>query len=98
VNFIKKSSCVLLGVLLQEKEKLEIELKRIEEISQERSVTVGNLRNELLTAQDQLKVLDTQMMKDREKLLKLREDKKILLDKVAFLLLKVRYLLLSHHF
>lgn len=98
MNFIQKSSRVLLSALLQEKEKLEIELKRVEEISQERSVTVGNLRNELLTAQDQLKALDTQMMKDREKLLKLREDKKILLDKVAFLLLKVRYLLLSHHF
>jgi len=75
-----------LGALLQEKEKLEIELKRAEEVSQERSVTVGNLKNELLTAQDQLKALDVQMTKDREKLLKLREDKKILLDKVAFLL------------
>lgn len=74
---------------LQKKEKLEIELKRAEEVSQERSVTVGNLRNDLLTAQDQLKALDTQMTKDREKLLKLREDKKILLDKVAFLLSKI---------
>lgn len=61
---------------------MEVELKRVEEISQERSVTVGNLKNELLTAQDQLKALDTQMAKDREKLLKLREDKRILLDKV----------------
>lgn len=43
---------------------------------------MGNLRNELLTAQDQLKTLDAQMAKDREKLLKLREDKRILLDKV----------------
>ncbi|XP_025075753.1 autophagy-related protein 23 [Pogonomyrmex barbatus] len=66
-----------------EKEKMEIELKRVEEVSQERLITVGNLRNELLTAQDQLKALDTQMSRDREKLLKLREDKKILLDKVS---------------
>ncbi|XP_032665876.1 uncharacterized protein LOC116841702 [Odontomachus brunneus] len=66
-----------------EKEKLENDLKRVEEISQERLVTVGNLRNELLTAQDQLKTLDVQMTKDREKLLKLREDKRILLDKVS---------------
>ncbi|KYQ47669.1 hypothetical protein ALC60_13425 [Trachymyrmex zeteki] len=66
-----------------EKEKLEIELKRAEEISRERSITVGNLKNELLTAQDQLKALDAQMTKDREKLLKLREDKRILLDKVS---------------
>lgn len=72
---------------MQEKEKLEIDLKRAEEVSQERSVTVGNLKNELLTAQDQLKALDAQMTKDREKLLKLREDKRILLDKVAFPLL-----------
>ncbi|XP_011874537.1 PREDICTED: coiled-coil domain-containing protein 186 [Vollenhovia emeryi] len=66
-----------------EKEKLETELKRAEEVSQERSVTVGNLKNELLTVQDQLKALDAQMAKDREKLLKLREDKRILLDKVS---------------
>ncbi|CAL1677627.1 unnamed protein product [Lasius platythorax] len=66
-----------------ERDKLEIELKRVEDISQGRSVTVGNLKNELLTAQDQLKALDTQMAKDREKLLKLREDKRILLDKVS---------------
>lgn len=64
---------------------MEIELKRVEDISQGRSVTVGNLKNELLTAQDQLKALDTQMAKDREKLLKLREDKRILLDKVPCL-------------
>lgn len=62
---------------------MEADLKRAEEITEERSVTVGNLKNELLTAQNQLKVLDTQMTKDREKLLKLREDKKILLDKVS---------------
>ncbi|XP_018403541.1 PREDICTED: uncharacterized protein LOC108780361 [Cyphomyrmex costatus] len=66
-----------------EKEKLEMELKRTEEVSQERSVTVGNLKNELLTAQDQLKALDAQMTKDREKFLKLREDKRILLDKIS---------------
>ncbi|KAL6447391.1 hypothetical protein ACFW04_001537 [Cataglyphis niger] len=66
-----------------EKDKLEIELKRVDEISQDRSVTVGNLKNELLSAQDQLKVLDKQMAKDREKLLKLREDKRILLDKIS---------------
>nr|XP_012231956.1 PREDICTED: coiled-coil domain-containing protein 102A isoform X1 [Linepithema humile]XP_012231957.1 PREDICTED: coiled-coil domain-containing protein 102A isoform X1 [Linepithema humile] len=66
-----------------EKEKLEVELKRAEEVSQERLVAVGNLKNELLTVQDQLKALDAQMAKDREKLLKLREDKRILLDKVS---------------
>lgn len=58
------------------------ELKHVEEVSQERSLIAGNLRNELLTAQDQLKALDAQMTKDREKVLKLREDKRILLDKV----------------
>jgi len=68
---------------------LEADLKGVEEISQERLVTVGNLRNELLTAQDQLNALDAQMAKDREKLLKLREDKKILLDKVLFLFRKL---------
>ncbi|XP_014470227.1 PREDICTED: dynactin subunit 1 [Dinoponera quadriceps] len=66
-----------------EKEKLQDELRRVEEVAQERSVAVGNLRNELLTAQDQLSTLDAQMSKDREKILKLREDKRILLDKVS---------------
>ncbi|KAL0119678.1 hypothetical protein PUN28_007845 [Cardiocondyla obscurior] len=70
-------------VVKSEKEKLEAELKRAEEVSQDRLVTVGNLKNELVTAQDQLKALDVQITKDREKLLKLREDKKILLDKVS---------------
>ncbi|KAH0945510.1 hypothetical protein HN011_004669 [Eciton burchellii] len=70
-------------IVRSEKEKLETDLKGVEEISQERLVTVGNLRNELLTAQDQLNAFDAQMAKDREKLLKLREDKKILLDKVS---------------
>lgn len=69
-------------VSLQDKEKLEAELKRVEDVAQERSVVIGNLKNELLTTQDQLKAYDAQMAKDREKLLKLREDKKILLDKV----------------
>ncbi|EFN78217.1 hypothetical protein EAI_08193 [Harpegnathos saltator] len=66
-----------------EKQKLKDELRRAEEVSQERSVTMGNLRNELVTAQDQLKTLDVQMTRDREKLLKLREDKRILLEKVS---------------
>lgn len=74
---------------MQEKEKLEVELKRAEEVSQERLVAVGNLKNELLTVQDQLKTLDAQMAKDREKLLKLREDKRILLDKVLRFFSKV---------
>lgn len=68
---------------MQEKEKLEADLKRVEASSQEQSVTAGNLRNELLTAQNQLEALDAQIAKEREKLLKLREDKKILLDKVS---------------
>lgn len=74
---------------LQDKEKLEAELKRVEDVAQERSVAIGNLKNELMTAQDQLKAYDAQMAKDREKLLKLREDKKILLDKVSAFLFSV---------
>ncbi|XP_020287951.1 uncharacterized protein LOC109856745 [Pseudomyrmex gracilis] len=66
-----------------DKKKLETELKRVEDAVQERSVAMGNLKNELLTTRDQLKACDAQMAKDREKLLKLREDKKILLDKVS---------------
>lgn len=45
-------------------------------------MTAENLRNELRSARDQLEALDKQISKDREKLLKLREDKKILLEKV----------------
>lgn len=61
---------------------MEEEVKCLEDISEERLVTTENLRNELLNAQNQLQDLDGQIARDREKLLKLREDKKILLDKV----------------
>jgi hypothetical protein len=45
-------------------------------------VTVENLRNEMRSFQDQVNLLDKQIEKDREKLLKLTEDKKVLLEKV----------------
>lgn len=61
---------------------MEEEVKCLKDISEERLVTTENLRNELLNAQNQLQDLDGQIARDREKLLKLREDKKILLDKV----------------
>ncbi|XP_014609276.1 PREDICTED: protein hook homolog [Polistes canadensis] len=70
-------------VLKKEKDKLEEEVKRLEDTSEERSVTTENLRNELLNAQNQLQALDGQIARDREKLLKLREDKRILLDKIS---------------
>lgn len=51
------------------------------DLSEERQVSTENMRNELITAQNQLQAVDEQMSKDREKLLKLREDKRILLEK-----------------
>ncbi|XP_066594293.1 golgin subfamily A member 6-like protein 4 [Prorops nasuta] len=69
--------------LKSDKERLDEELERVTEQSQQRFVDVENLRNEMQTAQDQLRALETQLSKEREKLLKLREDKRILLDKVA---------------
>lgn len=65
---------------------MEGEIRRLSELSEERLVTAENVRNELLTVQTQLQSLDEQLSKDREKLLKLREDKKILLEKVHFVL------------
>nr|XP_050848291.1 uncharacterized protein LOC127063057 isoform X2 [Vespula vulgaris] len=70
-------------VLKKEKDKLEEEVKSLEDISEERLVATENLRNELLNAQNQLQDLDGQIARDREKLLKLREDKRILLDKIS---------------
>ncbi|XP_029047882.2 A-kinase anchor protein 9-like [Osmia bicornis bicornis] len=69
--------------LKTETEKMEGEIRRLSELSEERLVTAENVRNELLTVQAQLQSLDEQLSKDREKLLKLREDKKILLEKVT---------------
>ncbi|KAK2580699.1 hypothetical protein KPH14_011329 [Odynerus spinipes] len=69
--------------LKTEKEKLEEEVRRLENVSDERLVTTENLRNELITAQKQLEALDGQISRDREKLLKLREDKRMLLDKIS---------------
>ena len=64
---------------------MENEIKRLTELSEERLVAAENVQNELFTAQNHLRALDTQMSKDREKLLKLREEKKILLEKARFL-------------
>ena len=71
--------------LTQEKEKLENQLNQIREVSEEQAVTTENLKNELMTLKAQLEALDTQISRDREKLLKLREDKKILLEKASWL-------------
>ncbi|CAK9830351.1 hypothetical protein ANTRET_LOCUS7538 [Anthophora retusa] len=71
------------NLLRSEKEKMEEEMKRLNELSDERLVITENVKNELFTAQNQLRALDVQMSKDREKLLKLREDKRILLEKVT---------------
>ena len=54
--------------------------------SQEKTVVTENLRNKLISAQTQIEALDGQISRDREKLLKLREDKKILLEKVSLLI------------
>ncbi|XP_012152824.1 uncharacterized protein LOC100876298 isoform X2 [Megachile rotundata] len=70
-------------VLKTETGEMEGEIKRLSELSEERLVEKENVRNELLTVQAQLQALDEQMSKDREKLLKLREDKRILLEKVT---------------
>ena len=67
----------------KEKEAAEGEATRQREIAEERSVDAENALNELHSTRDQLEALDRQMAKDREKLLKLREDNKILLDKVT---------------
>lgn len=63
---------------------MEEEAKRLSELSEERLVAAENLRNELHTAQSQILALDKQISKDREKYLKLREDKQILMEKASF--------------
>ncbi|XP_053980096.1 liprin-alpha-2 [Hylaeus volcanicus] len=70
-------------LLKLEKDKLTEERDHLSEISEERLVTAGNVRNELITAQSQVQALDEQISRDRKKLLKLREDKRILLDKLT---------------
>ncbi|XP_061930100.1 uncharacterized protein LOC107996081 isoform X2 [Apis cerana] len=71
------------NTLKSEKVKLDEEIQRLTGLSEERQVSTENMRNELITAQNQLQVVDEQMSKDREKLLKLREDKRILLEKIT---------------
>ena len=65
---------------------MESEIQSLKNTSEEKTVTAQNLRNQLLSAQNQLEALDGQISRDRDKLLKLREDKKILLEKVSCLL------------
>lgn len=79
-------------VYSKEKETAESEAQKQREISEERSVSEENLRNELRSVRDQLEALDKQIAKDREKLLKLREDKKILLEKVNQALINSVYI------
>lgn len=57
------------------------EMKRLDELSEERLVAAENVRNELLTVQSQLRSLDEQMSRDRQKLLELRKEKGMLLEK-----------------
>ncbi|XP_003694710.1 keratin, type II cytoskeletal 74-like [Apis florea] len=71
------------NTLKSEKVKLDKEIQRLTDLSEERQVSTENMRNELITAQNQLQAVDEQMSKDREKLLKLREDKRILLEKIT---------------
>lgn len=69
--------------LQTEKEKMLEAMKRSDEVSEERLVAAENVRNELLTVQSQLRALDEQMSRDREKLLELRKEKGMLLEKVT---------------
>ncbi|KOC69049.1 hypothetical protein WH47_09606 [Habropoda laboriosa] len=78
-NSVSRGYCIT----FVEKGNMEEEIKRLNELSEERLVVTENVRNELFTAQNQLRALDEQMSKDREKLLKLREDKRILLEKAS---------------
>ncbi|XP_063975090.1 uncharacterized protein LOC135161443 isoform X2 [Diachasmimorpha longicaudata] len=71
------------GQLIAEKEQLEIEVQRSKQVSENREIFAENLKNDLLSVKDQLAALEIQMSKEREKLLKLHEDKKILLEKVS---------------
>ncbi|XP_034950479.1 coiled-coil domain-containing protein 39 [Chelonus insularis] len=66
----------------EEKKKLENEFELLKQLSEERRIAVENLKNDLFSTKSQLEALDSQMAKEREKILKLREDKKILLEKV----------------
>ncbi|KAK0171023.1 hypothetical protein PV328_008790 [Microctonus aethiopoides] len=68
--------------LAAEKEILENDAKKFQEVSEERRLISENWKNELLSTKSQLKAVEIQMERDREKLSKLREDKKILLERV----------------
>lgn len=48
-----------------------------------------NLRNDLMSANDQLGKLDQQLIKDREKIVELREEKRILEEKVRYTIIYV---------
>ncbi|KAH0566916.1 nuclear matrix constituent protein 1-like [Cotesia glomerata] len=69
--------------LTNENKKLKSDLNSLNQVTEEQKITIENYKNELLSTKNQVKAVDTQIMKDREKLLKLRDDKQILLDKLA---------------
>ncbi|XP_051171665.1 ELKS/Rab6-interacting/CAST family member 1 [Leptopilina boulardi] len=69
--------------LILEKENLERKVQSIRDSSEQEKVAAENLRNQLFGLKSQLEALDGQITRDREKILKLREDKKILTEKIT---------------
>lgn len=70
-------------------------MEKVKEMYENRLVSEKNVRNDLDTVRHQLESMEAQISRDREKLLKLREDKKILLEKVCiFDCIKSKFMIL----
>ncbi|XP_043473110.1 synaptonemal complex protein 1 [Leptopilina heterotoma] len=69
--------------LTLEKENLEGKVQSLLDSSEQEKVATENLRNQLFGLKSQLEALDGQITRDREKILKLREEKKILSEKIT---------------
>ncbi|XP_067009589.1 cingulin [Anabrus simplex] len=65
-----------------EKDAVEREVCRLENCVLEANTRCQNLKNDYLTARSEVTSLENQMSKERDKLAKLREDKKYLIEKV----------------
>ncbi|KAF7994521.1 hypothetical protein HCN44_003993 [Aphidius gifuensis] len=70
-------------IVIQEKKKLENDIDNLHKQYHEKDVYMENLKNELFTVKSQLDDVDNQVTKEREKLHKLQDDKKNLLEKIA---------------
>lgn len=72
----------LYEILFKENKRLKGDLEEAHDNLRIRDEAIENLKNDLFTTNNRLVALDAQITKERDKVLQLRDDKKLFTDKV----------------